>query len=172
MDLMRLSSLCKSAGETCANRDELVKVLYERTKYSLLRACYSASYEQSTCDHLTRLSHWHTAKQAAQHAARHAATLHSDTEGPSTIPSGSATDLGPLSKAKSRHGTAFIKTYAIVLRKPRNVERVSLPSCCIYASHFAYTARVQQCTSQHSTAQHSTAQRSAAQRRWACTLQK
>ncbi len=36
MDLMRLSSLCKSAGETCANRDELVKVVCKKTKYSLL----------------------------------------------------------------------------------------------------------------------------------------
>jgi len=32
MDLMRLSSLCKSAGETCANRDELVEVGHKQDK--------------------------------------------------------------------------------------------------------------------------------------------
>ena len=36
MDLMRLSSLCKSAGDTCTNRDEPVKVVQEQAKYSLL----------------------------------------------------------------------------------------------------------------------------------------
>ncbi len=33
---MRLSSLCKSAGETYANGNELVKAVHKKTKYSLL----------------------------------------------------------------------------------------------------------------------------------------